>query len=285
MWGLKAMRNLTRRQIQNLVTYALLLAGVGIVAIPFWYMLITSFKPQGLIFEMPPRLIPAEVTLKNYTEALGKDLFGLYFLNSLFVALLSTSLTLMVSSMLAYAFARLQFPGREWLFRIFLLGMMIPPVMLIIPQFIVTRWLGLYDSLFGLIFVYVTMNLSMQTFLLRGVFEDVPRELEEAALMDGATRLTIFWRVILPLSRPGLAVVTISTFLYSWEEFPWAHVAIKETTRRTLPIAIALFQGQHLTEWGQVFAASIVALVPVVAVFAIFQRYIIQGIASTGMKG
>jgi ABC-type glycerol-3-phosphate transport system permease component len=279
------MRNLTRRQIQNLVTYALLLAGVGIVAIPFWYMLITSLKPQGLIFEMPPRLIPAEVTLKNYTEALGKDLFGLYFLNSVFVAFLSTSLTLMVSSMLAYAFARLRFPGREWLFRIFLIGMMIPPVMLIIPQFIVTKWLGLYDSLFGLVFVYVTMNLSMQTFLLRGVFEDVPRELEEAALMDGATRLTIFWRVILPLSRPGLAVVTISTFLYSWEEFPWAHVAIKETTRRTLPIAIALFQGQHLTEWGQVFAASIVALVPVVTVFAIFQRYIIQGIASTGMKG
>jgi ABC-type glycerol-3-phosphate transport system permease component len=279
------MRNLNRRQIQNLITYALLLAGVGIVAIPFWYMLITSFKPQGLIFEMPPRLIPAEVTLKNYTEALGKDLFGLYFLNSLFVALLSTSLTVIVSSMLAYAFARLHFPGREWLFRCFLLGMMIPPVMLIIPQFIVTKWLGLYDSLFGLIFVYVTMNLSMQTFLLRGVFEEVPRELEEAALMDGATRLTIFWRVILPLSRPGLAVVTISTFLYSWEEFPWAHVAIKETTRRTLPIAIALFQGQHLTEWGQVFAASIVALVPVVTVFAIFQRYIIQGIASTGMKG
>jgi ABC-type glycerol-3-phosphate transport system permease component len=282
---MKPMFNLTRRQARHLITYVLLLAGVGIVALPFWYMLITSFKPQGLIFEMPPRLIPTEVTLKNYNEALGKDLFGLYFLNSLFVAIVSTSLTVLVSSMLAFAFARLRFPGREWLFRMFLIGMMIPPVMLIIPQFIVTKWLGLYDSLFGLVFVYVTMNLSMQTFLLRGVFEEVPRELEEAALMDGATRLTIFWRVILPLSRPGLAVVTISTFLYSWEEFPWAHVAIKETTRRTLPIAIALFQGQHLTEWGQVFAASIVALVPVVLVFAVFQRYIIQGIASTGMKG
>jgi multiple sugar transport system permease protein len=163
--------------------------------------------------------------------------------------------------------------------------MMIPPVMLIIPQFIVAKFLNLYNTLPGLIVVYVTMNLSMQTYLLRGVFEDVPVDLEEAALIDGASRWTIFWHVIMPLSRPGIAVVTIFTFLYSWNEFPWAHVAIKETTRRTLPIAIALFQGQHLTEWGQVFAASITALVPVIIVFVIFQRYFIRGIATTGLKG
>jgi multiple sugar transport system permease protein len=117
------------------------------------------------------------------------------------------------------------------------------------------------------------------------VFEGIPRDLEEAALIDGASTWTVLWKVILPLSRTGLAVVTIFTFLYSWSEFPWAHVAIKETTRRTLPIAIALFQGQHLTEWGQVFAASIVALIPIVIVFVAFQRYFIQGIATTGMKG
>jgi multiple sugar transport system permease protein len=248
-------------------------------------MLITSLKPQSMIFEMPPRLFPAEITLKNYDEALRTDLFGLYFLNSLFVAALSTGLTVLVSSMLAFAFARMEFPGKEVVFRMFLIGMMIPPVMLIIPQFIVAKWLRLYNSLFGLIFVYVTMNLSMQTFLLRGVFAGIPRDLEEAALMDGASMWTVLWRVILPLSRAGLAVVTIFTFLYSWSEFPWAHVAIKETTRRTLPIAIALFQGQHLTEWGQVFAASIVALIPIVIVFVAFQRYFIQGIATTGMKG
>jgi multiple sugar transport system permease protein len=125
----------------------------------------------------------------------------------------------------------------------------------------------------------------MQTFLLRGFFEGIPRDLEEAALMDGASRWTIFRRIILPLSGPGLAVVTIFTFLYSWDEFPWANVAIKEATHRTLPIAIALFQSQHLTEWGQVFAASIVALIPVVIVFVIFQRHFIHGIATTGIKG
>lgn len=273
------------RRIRKIITYTLLIFGLVIVVVPFWYMLITSLKPQAFIFEMPPRLWPAEVTLKNYIEALGKDYFGLYFLNSLFVALITTVTTIFVSSMLAYAFARLEFPGKKFLFYIFLLGMMIPPVMLIIPQFIVAKHLDLLEKFTGLILVYVTMNISMQTFLLRGFFEGIPKDLEDAALIDGASNWTIFWKVIFPLSRPGIAVVTIFTFLYSWEEFPWAHVAIKETTKRTLPIAIALFQGQHLTEWGQVFAASLVSLVPVVIVFVLFQRHFIQGITTTGLKG
>lgn len=275
----------TQRTLGQLLTYTLLLAGAGIVAVPFWYMVATSLKPQSYIFEIPPRLWPHPATLTNYTTALGKDLFGLYFLNSVVVAVSSTALTVLISGLLAYAFARLDFPGREALFYVFLVGMMIPPVMLIIPQFIIAKYLQLLNSLFGLIVVYVTMNLSMQTFLLRGFFEGLPRDLEEAALIDGAGRWTIFLRIVLPLSRPGVAVVTIFTFLYSWDEFPWAHVAIKETTRRTLPIAIALFQSEHLTEWGQVFAASIVALIPVVIVFIVFQRYFIRGIATTGLKG
>jgi multiple sugar transport system permease protein len=275
----------TQQRLTKVITYSLLILGVLVVAVPFWYMIITSLKPQSYIFEMPPRLWPQEITIRNYTEALGKDSFGLYFVNSLFVAVVSTALTVLVSALLAYAFARIKFPGSELLFYVFLLGMMIPPVMLIIPQFIIAKYLHLLDSFQGLIVVYVTMNLAMNTFLLRGFFEGIPRDLEEAALMDGAGRWTIFWRIVIPLSRPGLAVVTIFTFLYSWDEFPWAHVAIKETSRRTLPIAIALFQSQHLTEWGQVFAASVVALIPVVIVFAVFQRYFIRGIAATGIKG
>ncbi len=275
----------SQRRLANVITYILLALGVIVVAIPFWYMFITSLKPQSYIFEMPPRLWPQDITLRNYTEALGKDSFGLYFLNSIFVAVTSTGLTVLISALLAYAFARLKFPGSELLFYVFLLGMMIPPVMLIIPQFIIAKYLDLLDSFRGLIVVYVTMNLAMNTFLLRGFFEGIPRDLEEAALMDGASQWMIFWRIVMPLSRPGLAVVTIFTFLYSWDEFPWAHVAIKETSRRTLPIAIALFQSQHLTEWGQVFAASVVALIPVVIVFVIFQRHFIRGIATTGLKG
>ena len=278
------MNRKTRQNFDKTLKLMILTLGLGLVLLPFWYMIITSFKPQTMIFELPPRLWPQTWTLQNYIEALGKDNFGLYFLNSAKVAIISTLLTVLVSSMLAFAFARLHFRGKETIFYIFLLGMMVPPVMLIIPQFIVAKWLNLFNHT-GLILVYTTMNISMQTFLLRGVFENVPRDLEEAALIDGGGPWTIFWRIILPLSWPGVAVVIINTFLYSWEEFAWANVAIKNSSQRTLPIAIALFQSEHLTEWGQVFAASLVALVPVLIIFIIFQRYFVQGISTTGLKG
>lgn len=277
--------NRIARRKTNIVTYLLLTSGAGLVVVPFWFMLATSLKPQAYIFDIPPRLIPVEVTLDNYRDALDTDMFGVYFLNSVVVALSATMLTLFLSSMLAYAFARLDFPAKEGIFYTLLVGMMVPPVMLIIPQFLVAKNLNLLDSLAGLVVVYVAMNVSMQTFLLRGFFEGIPRDLEEAALIDGANRWRILWRIILPLSRPGLAVVAIFTFLYAWDEFPWAHVAIRETSKRTLPIGIALFQSQHLTQWGQVFAASVVALVPVVVVFAVFQRHFVRGISTTGMKG
>ncbi len=274
-----------KRWFHRAIPYAVLLFGLMIVVIPFLFMISTSFKTQQFTFEYPPRLIPQEVTLRNYQQALSTDQFALYFANSLSVAILTTLSTIFISAMMAYAFARLEFVGKDVLFYTLLIGMMIPPVMLIIPQFLVAKRLQLLDSFAGLIVVYVTMNLSMQTFLLRGFFESIPKELEDAVRIDGGTRWTIFSRIILPLSRPGLATVTIFTFLYSWDEFPWAHVAIKETTRRTLPVAIALFQNQHLTQWGQVFAASMVALVPVMIVFIMFQRYFIRGIAHTGLKG
>jgi multiple sugar transport system permease protein len=274
-----------QRSTKKFFTYLVLTLGLVAVVLPFWYMIITSLKPQSYIFEIPPRLWPSEITLDNFKAALSKNTFGIYFLNSLFVAVTSTALTVLISSMLAYVFARMQFRGKETIFSIFLVGMMIPPVMLIIPQFIITKQIGLFDSLAGLVTVYISMNLSTQTYLLRNFFEDFPRDMEEAALIDGASQWIIFSKLILPLSKPGLSVVTIFTFLYSWDEFPWAHVAIKETSKRTLPIAIALFQTQHLTEWGQVFAASLIALIPVVIVYLIFQRYFVQGISTTGMKG
>jgi ABC-type glycerol-3-phosphate transport system permease component len=274
-----------RKWVHQVLIYGLLIGGLVIVAIPFLFMISTSLKPQQYTFEYPPRLIPRQVTLNNYVRALSKDMFFLYFLNSLVVAVLTTTSTVLVSSLLAYAFGRLDFPGKEPLFYIFLAGMMIPPVTLIIPQFLVAKALKLLNNHAGLVIVYVTMNLSMQTFLLRGFFESIPSELEDAVRIDGGGQWTIFWCIILPLSRPGLATVAIFTFLYSWDEFPWAHVAIKETTRRTLPIAIALFQNQHLTQWGQVFAVSIVGLIPVVTVFVLFQRHFIQGIARSGLKG
>lgn len=277
------MRRRARRR--KALVFLLLVAGLPIVLLPFWLMITTSLKPQAMSLEYPPRLIPSVFTLSNYSRVLRLENFALYFFNSLFVAVVTTAATVMLSALLAYAFARLRFRGREVAFNLLLTGMMIPPVMLIIPQFLVAKQLHLLNNLWGLVLVYISMSLSMQTFLLRGFFEDIPQDLEDAVLIDGGSRWTIFWRIVLPLSRPGLSVVAIFTFLYSWDEFPWAHVAIKETTRRTLPVAIALFQNQHLTQWGMVFAASLIALVPVVTMFVILQRYFIEGISMSGLKG
>lgn len=266
------------------IAYILLICGVAITLVPFIYMISASFKSQIYTFEYPPRLIPRDPTLENYIKALGKDLFGINLLNSFFVATVTTVSTVFISSLMAYAFSRMRFPGKEVFFYILLLGMMIPPVMLIIPQFIIVKNLHLLDNLWGLIVVYISVTLSMQTFLLRSFFETIPRELEEAVLVDGGTRWDIFRKIILPLSKPGLAVVAIFTFLYAWNEFPWAHVAIREGSRRTLPVAIALFQSQYLTQWGLLFAATTVASIPVIIVFVIFQRYFIQGVVTSGLK-
>lgn len=268
-----------------IIRYTLLLAGVLLIILPFVYMVSVSLKPPVYTFEVPPQLFPREITLNNYQQVFAKQNLLIYFANSLIVAGTSTALTVLISSLLAYAFARMQFAGKTVLFSILLLGMMIPSVMLIVPQFLVAKQLNLLNNLLGLIVVYVTMNLSMQTFLLRGVFSGVPQDLLDAALIDGGSQWTLFWRIVMPLSRAGLAVVVIFTFLYSWDEFPWAHVAMKETTKRTLPVAIALFQRPDLTEWGQVFAISIIALLPVLVVYLIFQRYFVAGISTTGLKG
>lgn len=278
-------RPVSRPRAARIASYVVLLLGLGVVLLPFWYMLITSLKPQTLVFEYPPKLWPTAFAPANYLRVLTQNNFVNYFKNSVIVAFFTTTGTLAISSMMAFAFARLRFPGKELIFSVLLLGLMVPPVMLIIPQFIVARQLDLFNKHHGLVLVYITMNLAMQTFLLRGVFEDVPRDLEEAAMMDGASLWTIFTRVVLPLSGPGLAVVSINTFLYSWEEYAWALVSMQKDVFRTLPIAIANFRGEHMTEWGLVFAATIIALAPVVAVFLFFQRYLIQGISTTGLKG
>jgi ABC-type glycerol-3-phosphate transport system permease component len=164
-------------------------------------------------------------------------------------------------------------------------GLMVPGMMLLIPQYLLANQLHLINSLIGLILFYVATNLAFNTFLLRGFFEEIPWELEEAMIMDGAGPFRRFWRLILPLSRPALATVGIFTFLACWDEYVWALTIINDPDKRTLPIAISIFQGQHLTNWGLVFAASTIAIVPVIVVFALFQRQFIRGLSADALKG
>jgi multiple sugar transport system permease protein len=265
--------------------YLLLTAGAAIMILPFLYMLSTSFKGQQYVLTTPPQWIPHPATAGNYTSALRSDHFGQYFLNSVIVAAATTVVSLLLSSMMAFAFARFRFPGRELLFRILLLGLMIPAMMLIIPQFVLAKYLGLLDSLTGLVVFYVASSLSLNVFLLRGFFEAIPAELEQAMEVDGAGPVRRYWRLILPLARPALATATIFTFLASWDEYPWALTIINSPAKETLPLGIALFQGQNSTLWGLVFAASVVAVVPVIVVFLVFQRHFVQGLTAGAVKG
>jgi multiple sugar transport system permease protein len=266
------------------VRLTILTVGAVVMLIPFAYMLATSFKSNALVLELPPQFIPHHPTGANYTQAWTSNQFGRYFLNSVLVAAATTAAAVLLSSMMAFAFARFVFPGRAVLFALLLIGLMVPTMMLLIPQFLLAKQLMLLDSLWGLIVFYTGGNLALNTFLLRSFFQDIPRELEEAMIVDGAGAWSRYRRLILPLSRPALATVAIFTFLASWDEFVWALTIINDPNRRTLPMAIALFQGQHSTSWGLVFAASIIAIGPTIAIFVAFQRQFVSGIASGALK-
>lgn len=274
-----------RRLPGSLLRYLTLIAGAVILAGPFFYMLSTSLKGQLYSFEFPPRFIPAHPTVQNFVRAWTSNSFGIYFANSLLVALATTVAVVVLTAMMAYAFARFQFAGKNLLYYTMLAMMMMPAMMLIIPQFVFASRLGLLNKLSGLVVVYAAGGMAFNTFLLRGFFEQLPRELEEAVLIDGGGYFTIFTRIILPLSTPALATVAIFSFLGAWDEYVWALTVINEAAKRTLPIAIANFQGQHASDWGLVFAASLIAVIPVLVVYLCMQRYFVQGLTAGAVKG
>lgn len=273
------------RRVGSLAIYALLSVGALGMMMPFLYSFSTSLKRNVFAFEFPPQLIPLHPTLQNYVEAWTSNNFQLYFWNSLIVATLTMLLSLVVASTQAYAFARLRFPGKNAVFMLYLITMMIPSTVMILPQFVLARTFGLLNSLPALVVVYVAGGIPFQTFMLRGFFESLPRELEESAYIDGANRFVIFSRIALPLAKPALGTLAIFSFLGAWDEFTWALTVINDVGKRTLPIAIRLFQGQHATQWGLVFAASMIAIVPVMVVFVAFQKYFVRGIAAGAVKG
>jgi multiple sugar transport system permease protein len=269
--------------LRSTLVYVALIGGALIMMLPFLYSVSTALKPNAFVFTSD--FFPDQPTTRNFVEAWSSNNFQLYFLNSLKVAVLTTFLTVLVAATQAYAFARMRFPGKDLLFYMYLITMMIPGMLMIIPQFLEARSLGLMNSHLGLIIFYVVGSIPFQTFFLRGFFESIPRELEEAAYIDGANRFTTFLRIAVPLAGPGLGTAAIFAFLGSWDEFTWALTIINDQALRTLPIALRLFQAQHGTQWGLVFAASLIAIVPGLVVFALFQNVFVKGISSGGLKG
>lgn len=267
----------------------LFLAGaLIIVVLPMIYMISTSLKPNGALYQYPPRFFPAleEITLENYAYILGQGKFYMNFLNSIFVAACSVLAAAFIAAALGYVIARFTFPGRNFLFSFIVLTMIIPGLTLIIPQYQLAVRLGAINSLLGLIPFYTAWTIPYSTFMIKGFVENIPKELDEASYMDGGSVLTVFVKIIIPLAKPGIASVSIFNFLTAWEEFPWANTVINDNLKRTIPIAISGFFGQHqFTQWGYVFALSVFSLLPILFVFIFCQKFFVAGLTTGSVKG
>lgn len=281
-------KNTLRKLRANLLRYLLLAAGTVVCMLPMIYMISTSLRPNGALYEYPPRFFPKweALTLENYQYILSQSKFYLNFLNSVFVSLTSVALAALVSSAMAFVMGKFHFRGKKLLFGFIILTMIIPGTTMIVPQFELATRLGLVNRLAGLIPFYVAWVIPFSTFMIKGFMESIPDEITEATYIDGASVMTVYRKIALPLAAPAIASVSIFNFLTAWEEYPWANTVINDTNLRTLPIAIAGFFGQHqFTQWGYVFAMSVLTLIPVVIVFVTCQRFFVQGLTAGSVKG
>jgi len=263
--------------------YVALTVGLILMVIPFLWMVISSIKPEAEVRAVPPTWWPETVTLDNYKSLFDKLDFPVYFLNSTLVALAVTAGNVMFGSMLGYALAKLDFPGKRAVFGLVLVTLMIPGVVTFVPLFILTTNLGLTNTLPGIFLPFLAGPFGV--FLMRQFISGLPDELIQAARVDGAGELRIFFSIILPLCGPALATLGILSFLTSWNNFLWPLVVAQTEDKFTLPVALALYSvGQNATKYGLLLAGAVVVVIPVIAVFLVLQRYIMQGISMTGIK-
>jgi multiple sugar transport system permease protein len=251
---------------------------------PLVYAVATSLKPADEVFTATPHLFGSELRWQNYADAFRFAPFGRYFLNSLFVAVVGTLVVVTASSLSAYAFARLRFRGREQLFVLFLGTLMVPQEVLIVPMYWLMQSLGWVDSYWALIFPWAFT--AFGTFLLRQFFLTVPAELEEAARVDGCGPFGAFLRIMLPLARPALAVLTVFTFISFWGSFLWPLIIVNSVADKgTVPLGLAQFIGQQGTQWNLMMAASVLAMLPTILLVVLLQKHLVRGLLVTGLGG
>jgi multiple sugar transport system permease protein len=296
---------------RSLIAYAVLVPGAILFVAPLAWLISASFQPVGDIFSWPPQWIPQDPTLEGYKLFFGivpegelegrasRAAIGVerWFVNSAIVATSVTLLQLFFNSLAAYVFAKRRFPGRDVIFLLFLATMMVPPTVTLIPNYIILKHIplfggndiwgigghGMLDSYYGLILPSAVSAFGI--FLLRQYMQSIPDELLDAARIDGASEFKIFWKVVLPLCRPALAAMFIFTFTYTWEDFLWPLIITSSPDLYTAPLGLALFVTRNRTSWDMLMAGSVIATLPMVLVFMIFQRQFIRGISLSGLKG
>ena len=279
---------MTKKRARLLFIYVLLAGGAILCVMPMVYMLGISLKPSGALYEFPPHLFPCpeQLTLVNFEEILAQSKFFYNFCNSVIVACLTVVLSAFISSAFAFCLERFRFRGRKFLMSLVIGTMIIPGTTMIITQFQLANFLHLTNSDLGLVPFYVAWVMPFSTFMIMNYISSIPRDYDEAVYVEGGDIFTVFFRVIVPLSKPAIASVSIFNFLTSWDEFQWALTVIDEDAKRTMPIAIAGFFGEHqFTEWGSVFALSMISLIPVFVIFITMQKYFVSGLQAGGLKG
>jgi ABC-type glycerol-3-phosphate transport system permease component len=264
--------------------YTVLLAGALVLLIPLWWMVTTSVKHPSEVFAFPPTLLPKQVLWSNYTDVFSKAPFGLYFRNTLAICVMDLIGTLISASMVGFSFARLRWRGRDTLFLITLATMMLPGAVTLIPRYLIFKELHWLDTYYPL-WVPSFFGYAFFIFLMRQFFTTVPLDLDDAARIDGCSILRVWWQIAVPLTKPALTACAIFTFNSTWNDFMGPLIYVSSDKKLTLALGMMAFRGPHVTDWHYLMAASTIALTPVLVLFFFAQKYFIQGIVFTGVKG
>lgn len=272
-----------KRNIYRGISYVLLVILSVVFLIPFLGMLSTSLKPEKEVLLQPFRIIGSRLDFDNYRRAWVFFPFGRFLVNSVVVALLTASLTVLTSSMSGYAFSRIAFKGRNLMFTLYLGTLMIPQQVTVIPLYIIMRQLGWYDTYASLI-LPVSFT-AFGTFLMRQFLLTIPYEIEDAGRIDGCGAIGLFCRIIMPMSKSSIATLFIFTFISSWKSFLWPLIITSTDKMKTLPLGIYMFNGQYGTDWSGLMAAASIAIIPSFLVYVFFQKYLVKGITMTGLGG
>ena len=263
--------------------YGCLVLGTAVMFLPVLWIVLSSFKDLNEIYRIPPTLLPEHWITSNYSGALERFPFLRYLTNSVVVTVVATAITLAINSMAAFALSKYRFPGRDAIFLVILGTLMIPLQVIMLPVYLVIAKLGMANSLWGIIIPPSATPTGV--FLLRQYMLTIPDELIEAARMAGSSEFRVYWQVVLPLTRPALAVLTVFSIMWRWNDFLWPLIVINQDSLFTLQLGLARFRGELVTDWHYVLAMTVLSIVPITLVFAVLQRYLVSGIATTGLKG
>ena len=273
-----------KSNLNHLIVHLILLAGVAVVVFPFLWMILTSFKTSGEAMKIPPTIFPENFVATAYHTIVSSAIpFGTVYMNTIISTAVTTLVQIAFCSMAGYAFARIDFPFKNALFVLILSVLMVPGQIFLIPQYQIIQKMGLLDTIPALFMP--NLFSAFGTFLLRQFFMSLPKELEEAAIVDGCGRFRVFGQIMLPLVKPGIVALAIFTYKFAWNDFMWPLIVNTSMEKMTLGPALSTLQGQYTTEYPMQMAGAVLAVVPLVVIFFLFQKQFIEGVAQSGIKG